>query len=127
MIEEIIFGVPITYFLTSWGAGVVSSKIDRRFSSTIELDDYVQARLNNIPEGSRPVVHCLFSDDAEARKVDGNEFNLKAYSVNSAKHELGHILGGHLNGGNLDERGLGAVMLYNFFYEPMATFAELRR
>ncbi|MBI2665829.1 hypothetical protein HYX12_04365 [Candidatus Woesearchaeota archaeon] len=126
-IEDLLFAIPTGYIFLTFCASVVSSMVDQRFTSRQELDHYVQGRLRLIPAESRPRVHSWLSGAAEIKQVGDNEFRLRAYSISSAKHELGHLLGGHLNRGNLEDRGLGAKILYHLYYEPMATFAELMK
>lgn len=58
-------------------------------------------------------------------KVAENEYTIIAASEGVVKHELYHILKGHLKKGNLPERGFEGYALYFLYYEPTATLAGL--
>jgi hypothetical protein len=62
-----------------------------------------------------PIIKCTVArknQPAAVRRVSDNEYTLTARSARAARHELTHILRGHISESNLDERPLHKRLAY---------------
>lgn len=124
--------IPYLLWVTTFVSGIpqtISITATPLISSQRRLEEVVNRELNKRKHPEDIKIIPQLSYGGECRKLSENEYILKADTEGAVKHELHHILNGHLNRGNLDDRKgvnlfLGYV-LYFSYYEPMAALAGL--
>jgi len=140
MIEDILGLMTLVYLGTHAASRIVSSITDEPFESEEQLQEFVNQRVSKSKK-PHPKVACRLEHSRQCSlKVGDNSYMLFACSRNLAKHELAHILGGHLKAGNLVARyGYGGEYLrkgvdramgfigYFFVYEPLAAINQIRK
>jgi len=140
MIEDILGLMTLVYLGTHATSRIVSSITDEPFESQEQLQEFVDQRVSKSKK-PHPKVTCRLEPYRQCSlKVGDNIYMLFVGSRNLAKHELAHILGGHLKAGNLVVRyGYGEEYLrkgfdrvmgfigYFFVYEPLAVISQIRK